>query len=89
MADKQQSSELAKPNHYNYDSWKNEIRTLLQSVDAYDIALGEETIPTDNTPTIRKDTTAQTATWTTIRPRSVAGLRTLLSPPTPFRLLRQ
>ena len=39
------TSEIIKLNHYNYESWRDEIRPLLRSVDAYNIALGNELFP--------------------------------------------
>ena len=39
------TSEIIKLNHYNYESWRDEIRPLLRSVDAYNIALGNELLP--------------------------------------------
>ena len=39
------TSEIIKLNHYNYKSWRDEIRPLLRSVDAYNIALNNELFP--------------------------------------------
>ena len=45
MTNSDKTSEVIKLNHYNYESWRDEIWPVLCSVDAYNIALGNELYP--------------------------------------------
>ena len=45
MTNSDKTSKVIKLNHYNYESWRDEIRPVLRSVDAYNIALGNELFP--------------------------------------------
>ena len=45
MTNSDKTSEVIKLNHYKYESWRDEIWLVLRSVDAYNIALGNELFP--------------------------------------------